>query len=590
MTRRTAKIFFFTVLLLFPPVSMPQSVTSIKFTGAVEFPQRDYINWIGIIPGADLFPFIEDTISARIGAGLAENGYLNSSVSGFNYLFNSDSSKVEIEFEITEGSPTVIDSIEINGAGFADSSFVNFRFGFLKGTVINRTLFEETVSEVLDYYENNGFPFASVSVTSINFKYDSSSENHLADLHLLVSPGQQSEINKIEIIGNTKTKDYVITRSIRFDDNEKYSQERIDQIPKRLNRLRFFEPVEAPSFYLDSKNNGVLQIKIKERETNNFDGILGYIPGNAAGEKGYFTGFVSVSLRNLFGTGRGAAVRWQQENRFSQELELRYLEPWLFGFPFNIDAGLFQRKQDTTYVIRKVNASAEYLATEDISAALTFSSESAIPTESETAKFTIFNSSIITTGVNLKIDTRDDFYAPTEGIYFLNSYKYSRKKINGPERFITASTIKEINIQRFELDFIYFLEIFSRQVAALGLHGREMRGPAFEISDLYQFGGTNTLRGYRENQFLGNRIFWSNLEYRYLLTRRSFAFLFFDTGYYLRGEEPDKLIQKTEAFKIGYGLGLNIETALGVLGVSFALAKGDSFGDGKIHFAIINEF
>ena len=52
-------------------------------------------------------------------------------------------------------------------------------------------------------------------------------------------------------------------------------------------------------------------------------------------------------------------------------------------------------------------------------------------------------------------------------------------------------------------------------------------GPFFEESDLYRLGGTNTLRGYRENQFLGSRIFWSNLEYRFLLTQRTFAFRIF---------------------------------------------------------------
>ena len=124
----------------------------------------------------------------------------------------------------------------------------------------------------------------------------------------------------------------------------------------------------------------------------------------------------------------------------------------------------------------------------------------------------------------------------------------------------------------------------------LGVHGREMRGSFFEISDLYKLGGTNTLRGYRENQFLGNRLLWSNLEYRFLLAKRTFTFLFFDSGYYLRNADMNNNIPEASAIKLGYGLGLNIETSLGVLSVSYALAKGDSFSDGKIHFGLINEF
>jgi len=110
-------------------------------------------------------------------------------------------------------------------------------------------------------------------------------------------------------------------------------------------------------------------------------------------------------------------------------------------------------------------------------------------------------------------------------------------------------------------------------------------GSSFENSDLYRLGGTSTLRGYLENQFLGSRIAWSNIEYRFLLARRSYIFTFFDSGYYF-----NSAVDKKEDFKLGYGLGLSIETGLGVLGVSFALGQGDSFSEGKIHFGIINEF
>jgi len=122
------------------------------------------------------------------------------------------------------------------------------------------------------------------------------------------------------------------------------------------------------------------------------------------------------------------------------------------------------------------------------------------------------------------------------------------------------------------------------------LHGKELQGPLLEISDLFRLGGTNSLRGYRENQFLGSRIFWSNTEYRLLLTQRTFAFLFFDTGYYLRKGDELLKVEENSAFKIGYGLGINLETGLGILAVSYALAKGETFSEGKIHFGLVNEF
>ena len=84
------------------------------------------------------------------------------------------------------------------------------------------------------------------------------------------------------------------------------------------------------------------------------------------------TGLVNISLRNIFGSGRAAAIRWQKLDRNSQELELKYLEPWFLSYPFNISVGFNQRKQDTIYVQRKFEGAIEFLATETISASLQF--------------------------------------------------------------------------------------------------------------------------------------------------------------------------------------------------------------------------
>ena len=83
---------------------------------------------------------------------------------------------------------------------------------------------------------------------------------------------------------------------------------------------------------------------------------------------------------------------------------------------------------------------------------------------------------------------------------------------------------------------------------------------------------------------------WSNIEYRYLISRRSYLFAFFDSGYYLVNGDESKKIVETSAFKNGYGFGMSFETGIGLLSVSYALASGEGFSDGKIHFGIINQF
>ena len=576
-------------LLFFTSISA-QVIKDFNVDGNRVFDDDDYFNFSGLNTGEKYSTNLLDSIRINIAAELGKRGYLESTFDTAYAVLSPDSQEVTLNLSIDEGNPTYINHFIYAGADSEDTVKILPLFDFLEGEILSKAELETSIANSLDYYEDSGNPFARVIINSVYVYYDSLKDESLADIYLDFKKGKDRRIDQVEITGNSSTKDYVIVRELRLNKGEMYSQSKIDELPKRLNRLRFFDPVDPPQFYINSEGDGVLSLNVKEKQTNNFDGIIGYIPGTKDNEKGYLTGLVDISMRNLFGTGRAAAIRWQQFDRYSQEMELKYLEPWLFGYPFNINGDFYQRKQDTTYVQRKIGGSLEYLATENISASLLVSSEHVIPTINKNTIFTVFNSSSLTTGLNLKFDNRDDPYSPTEGLLFLTSYSFSRKRIYGPKEFITSEINPNVNLQRFTLDLGGYYQIFNRQVIALGLHGKELRGAFFENSDLFRLGGSNTLRGYREDQFLGSRIGWGNLEYRLLLTRRTFAFLFFDAGYYYRKPEPERNILKQEGFKTGYGVGLNIETGVGVLGVSFALAAGDSFSDGKIHFGIVNEF
>ncbi|HEX2961600.1 MAG TPA: POTRA domain-containing protein [Ignavibacteriales bacterium] len=577
----------FMLALFLPAAISAQVIERIDIAGGL-FSKTEYLGWSGVRRGMKVFPAILDSVKINLTRHLSERGYYHPAFEGTGLIASADTGGAVLKINVQPGGPTYVRNISILEAG-ADSAYFTRLFGFMKDQVLVKSELEENISSALDYLQEKGFPFAKVILSSVYFAKDTVLSRDAADLFLKIDRGQVTRIDEVKIKGNSKTSGSVILRELRIKTGGLYSQKLVEEVPQRLDRLRFFEPVEEPSYYLNPKGEGVLLINVKEKETNNFDGILGYLPG-AEGQKGYLTGLVNVTLRNILGTGRAAAIKWQQLDRYSQDLELRYQEPWLFNFPFNINLGLAQHKQDTTYIQRRYEASVEYLATEDISASLIMSAEEVIPTENGSNFLTVFNSSTLSTGANLKIDTRDDFYAPSKGVYFLNSYLFSRKKVNGPERFLTPEVITRINQQRFAVDFSIFQEVFSRQVAALGLHGRELRSSTFEVSDLYRFGGATTLRGYNENQFLANRLLWSNLEYRLLMSRRTYAFLFLDSGYYLRSAEPERNIPRISGFRTGYGVGINLETGFGVLSVSYALGRGDTFSQGKIHLGLVNEF
>lgn len=530
----------------------------------------------------------KNIIERKIKSILSDEGFYNSKIS----IEKSDSSNTEksVVVSIVEGERTFIKNILVNTKELTDKEIIQSYFEYSIGKEFRRKEIEGVFLKILSDYENNGHPFASIEIKKIDFSFDSLENKNYCVINLMFDKSDKSLIDKILIEGNTKTKDYVIKRNIRIAEGAEFSAEKINNIPNILNRLKFFDLVESPEYFFDDENKGVLKIKVKEKVTNNFDGIIGYVPSTNNKSKGFFTGFINVGLRNIFGTERAGMLKWQKDGRLSQELEINYTEPWLFDFPINVTLFLWQRKEDSTYVKRKYEATIEYLLNDETSASLLIGTESTIPSESDTRGFTVFNSLSFVIGGNLKYDTRDDAYSPTKGFLFTTSYKLYTKKINGPEKFLTLIDDKKIEQQKIEFNLAYFQKVFNSQILAISFHGRELKGNSIEISDLYKLGGAFSLRGYVENQFWGNRIFWSNLEYRYLIDKRSFVFAFFDEGYFLLSENSTDKKFDVSDFRSGYGFGINLETGIGVLGVSFALGKGDSFGEGKLHFGIINEF
>jgi len=317
----------FLILFCFPFFLSAQTINNTEVNGNTLLSDSEIINLVGAVKGNQFYPGFLDSAKSTIANELVLNGYLNSRFEGSSVTISEDSQNVDLVINIEEGTPTFVNKVFLTSSDSSDLSEINSIFSYLEGEVFNKFEIESNINELLTRMENNSFPFASFTIPSVHLYDDTTSDKHYADLHLLLEKGDTSSIDRIKIEGNTSTKDYVIIRELRIETGEGYSQEKVDDLPKRLNKLRFFDPVPAPTFFLDSKNNGVLLINIKEKNTNNFDGIVGYIPASTDDEKGYVTGLINVTLRNIFGTGRAAAVRWQKLDRNSQELELKYLEP-----------------------------------------------------------------------------------------------------------------------------------------------------------------------------------------------------------------------------------------------------------------------
>ena len=571
------------LVCLFSFAAEAAEIRTIEVLGNTAFSSRELLDLMTLRPGDSL-----NTARVAESRRLLEQryrsaGYLNVRVPEPIAAFTPDSARVALAFEILEGRRTVVGRVTVQGMSGMGAEEAVSRFETSIGDPLDPAILEADLSGLLQDYERSGYPFARASVSRL--AVTPGDEVDSLEVVVSIEEGTRAVVGEIRVEGVTETSPDVVEREARGMIGDVYDPRVAESVRRRLSRLNIFASVAEPELYERGAETGVL-FRVTEGASNTFDGILGYQPA-ASGEGGVLTGLVSVGMRNLFGTGRRLSVRWQKDERSSQELAFRYMEPWLFGWPLNAGVGFFQRQQDSAYVRRVLDGSVEIVLSDAIILGGSLADEQVIPSSAvSTAR--VSRSSSTTAGLSFRYDTRDDLLSPENGILLLTDYAYSRKRLSEP----AVATLQEgtSTIQRLKTDLEFYTGFVSRQVIAAGFHGRQVKGPAVEESDMIRFGGAMTLRGYRELQFLATLALWANIEYRLLTGRRSFVYGFFDPGYYSRSGNAAPEIEGAEEFLFGYGVGIRTDTPLGVIGISFALGKGDSFSQGKVHVGLVNEF
>lgn len=488
----------------------------------------------------------------------------------------------------------VVSSVRFDGNAAVSEGTLRRLAELSDGSVLQQSAAERDIQAMLSHYTELGYPFTEIRII---IRLTDSLDAPQANVVYAIAEGPRVLVHEMTVQGNSATRGDVLIREARLRPGEAFSQTKIDRLRRRLDRLQLFSSVGDIQLYLlndtsmasPAVRNGGLLATVQEGSTTMFDGVLGYVPGASAGESGYLTGLVSLTMKNIFGTGRKVGARWQRETASTQELELHYTEPWFLQLPIDIGVGYFQRKQDSLYVKSIISARGDYNLTDELTLSGTMNAESIYPS-SDLQQFSVYESSSLFLGGEIKYDTRDNSRAPTSGLRYSTSYESGTKKITGPAQYIAPTDIKNYFTNRIAVDVELYTMPWRRHVFALGVHGKQVTSSVLELSDLYAFGGSSTVRGYRESQFFGARIAWTSLEYRFLTGRLSHVFAFFDGGYFSRPEQAAKGIAAQEKLLSGIGIGARLETALGILGVSYALGRGDSFSNGKIHFGIVNEF
>ncbi len=539
----------------------------------------------------------------KLRAYYLSKGYMDFFVEECQRIALLDKNQHKVVIYLNEGPRYIFGRINYSGNIRLSDEQLQRETSLTEGSTYNPVLLKADIRRLITLYENSGYPFVSISPEVEADTSIASEKNGEVFLHvqLNIKEGVLVRISNYQILGNKQTRDNVLIRETGLFKGDTFNGEIFNQIQENIQNLGFFNKVSQPELLVftdqDQQNqdtlNGIIQLAIEEGNSNVFDGIVGYQPGTD-NEDGFFTGYVNMLLKNMFGTGRKLQVEWNKPNRETQDVKLKYMEPWVFQLPVHATLNFEQLKQDTIFSKFYLGADLSYQLSRQLAVNVTVSKETinSIGNPETDAGVGILNSSTFITGFGITFDTRDFKQNPRRGIYINNQYLFGQKSFAASDSLLTLYDLKpDLSEQIVLADAELYIPTFSRMVLAASVHGKALISDQIDPADWFRFGGSRDLRGYREQQFAASQLVYSNLEYRYMLSRLAFAFLFFDAGYFYRAQNPFNS-QDREVYdqKTGYGFGARVESPLGLLKVSYALGEGLVWSNGLVHVGLVNEF
>jgi outer membrane protein insertion porin family len=203
------------------------------------------------------------------------------------------------------------------------------------GQIYNADLVEKTVEEVTIDVAKRGYPFASVKPRG-----DRDFERKLVNVVFTLEEGPHAYIERINIRGNTKTRDYVIRREFDIVEGDAYNHALIDRAERRLKNLGYFKVVKISSEPGSAPDRIVVNVDVEEQSTGEFSFSAGYSTADG------IIGEVAVGERNLLGTGDIARASVQYGSR-SRGFNLSFVEPYLMGQRLALGLDIFAKETTT---------------------------------------------------------------------------------------------------------------------------------------------------------------------------------------------------------------------------------------------------
>jgi outer membrane protein assembly factor BamA len=451
------------------------------------------------------------------------------------------------------------------------------------GAPADPALLGARVDQALREGEEQGHAWAQLAVTG--WELDSARVN----VRLSGALGPRVLVSGVRIDGLHVTRPDVAERALGRLSGVPYNPAAARAAAVRLSQLGVFSRSEFTGLEGGPQwQAGTLAFKVQELHYNRFEGAVG-VQGSAG-----VVGLARLELGNLLGTARAAALGWQSRGVGRSDFNVRYVEPFLAGLPFRMEAALAQELQDSTYTRSRWGVKLGYALGTGDRVELGLEEERVVQTLAPAGTADLQN-----TVFAYERDGRDDAVSPRVGtrLRLSGTGVYKREVPRTPVPGEPASQRSRAGVVDARSEWHRPTGAATGVALELWAAGRFSSEPILADYERTPVGGATTLRGHDEEEFRVDRVALSRLEYRWFpsATGEQVA-LFWDHAHmYTREPLVDPLgnvlgDRGVHRDADGVGVGLRLRAAGGLVDLDYGLAPGRGFREGRIHLRLVSVF
>jgi len=419
-------------------------------------------------------------------AAYYDRGFINVKIEKPQVSISSDKRYIYISIKIEEGEAYTIGKLDFSGDLLVAKPTLKGLMTSRQGELFNRTKLSHDISTLTDLYLDQGYAYANITpLTQLH------TEQRLVDLPFDVQKGHQVYIERIDISGNTKTRDKVVRREMRVYEGELFSGTGERRSKERVTALGFFETVEVQHKPGSDDSKVIVTVEVKEKATGTFQVGLGF--SNV--ENFIFT--AQVAQNNLLGWGQTASFS-AQISSLRSFFQLSFFDPYFFDTNYIFSIDLFRIQADYGGFLRNStggDVNLGYHFFEDLIGNVTYTREYISVEPSRT-----FNSiplanrlrgSGTTSSVrfSLQWDRRNNRLFPTKGSILFGSAEIAPSWLGSTFQFTRYSAYGRYYWPLF-WGFVFKVN------ATFGIIQSLNPSSPVPISELYYLGGINSIRGY----------------------------------------------------------------------------------------------